>query len=119
MNKHLLSLACLAAVIVWGTSSSNAAPSISRANHFVGYFDQDTDSDVQTDQDSNSEGDYDVFYDRLSSDGHWFNDDDYGYVWQPNVAASNPSWRPYADGHWGLGAGATVGAFMGVMAAYG
>jgi hypothetical protein len=97
MNKHFLSLASLAAVVVWGVSSGTAAPSI-RANHFVGYFEQDTDSDVQTDQDS--EGDYDVFYDRLSSDGHWFNDDDYGYVWQPNVAASNSSWRPYADGHW-------------------
>jgi hypothetical protein len=100
MNKHLLSLACLAAVVVWSTPSGNAAPWISRPNHFVGYFEQDTDSDVQTDQDSNSEGDYDVFYDRLSSDGHWFNDDDYGYVWQPNVAVSNSSWRPYADGHW-------------------
>jgi hypothetical protein len=98
MNKHFLSLACLAAVVVWGISSGTAAPSISRANHFVGYFEQDTDSDVQTDQ--NSEGDYDVFYDRLSSDGHWFNDDDYGYVWQPNVAVSSSSWRPYADGHW-------------------
>jgi hypothetical protein len=98
MNKHLLSFACLAAVVVWAISSGTAAPSISRANHFVGYFEQDTDSDVQTDQ--GSDGDYDVFYDRLSSDGHWFNDDDYGYVWQPSVAVSNSSWRPYADGHW-------------------
>jgi hypothetical protein len=98
MNKHFLLLASLAAVVFWGISSGTAAPSNSLANHFVGYLEQDTDSDVQTDQDS--EGDYDVFYDRLSSDGHWLNDDDYGYVWQPNVAASNSSWRPYADGHW-------------------
>jgi hypothetical protein len=98
MNKHLPSLAYLAAVVVWGLPSGTAAPSTTSANHFVGYFEQDTDADVQTDQDS--DGDYDVFYDRLSSDGHWFNDDDYGYVWQPNVAVSDPSWRPYADGHW-------------------
>jgi hypothetical protein len=43
---------------------------------------------------------YDVFYDRLSPDGQWFYDDDYGYVWQPKVAVSESSWRPYSDGHW-------------------
>jgi hypothetical protein len=100
MNKHLSSFLSLFAVLVSGISPgfSSATPSVHRATHFVGYFEQDPDSDVQTDPDS--DGNYDLFYDRLASDGQWFNDDDYGYVWQPNVAVSNPSWRPYADGRW-------------------
>jgi uncharacterized protein DUF6600 len=43
---------------------------------------------------------YDLFYDRLQSDGQWFNDPTYGSIWQPNVASSNQSWRPYTDGRW-------------------
>jgi hypothetical protein len=66
--------------------------------HFFGYLQQDADSEVQTESDS--DGDYDVFYDRLAPEGRWFNSDDYGYVWQPNVAVSGTSWRPYSDGHW-------------------
>jgi hypothetical protein len=50
-------------------------------------------------QDANDSGTYDVFYDRLAPEGHWFYEDDYGYVWQPN-AASESDWRPYSDGHW-------------------
>lgn len=73
-------------------------PPINHPIHFVGYFQQDPDSDVQTDSDS--EGDYGVFYDQLTPEGHWLNDDDYGYVWQPDVAVSTSSWRPYSDGHW-------------------
>jgi hypothetical protein len=49
--------------------------------------------------DPDSDDTYDVFYDRLSSDGQWLNDDTYGYVFQPTVASSD-SWRPYSDGHW-------------------
>lgn len=41
----------------------------------------------------------DFFYDNLS-DGSWFEVGNYGYCWQPNVAAENPTWRPYADGYW-------------------
>ena len=41
------------------------------------------------------------FYDNLGSDGYWLDVDGYGYCWQPNVAVSNRSWRPYADGYWG------------------
>src|SRR3984893_7586483 len=100
MNKHLFPFLAAAATLVLGTSSASIAapPSVSRATHFVGYFQQDADSEVQTEGDSAAN--YDVFYDRLAPEGHWFNDDDYGYVWQPNVAASVSSWRPYSDGHW-------------------
>jgi hypothetical protein len=43
---------------------------------------------------------YNVFYEGLQSDGRWFNDDKYGYVWQPSEAERDESWRPYTDGHW-------------------
>ena len=42
----------------------------------------------------------DFFYDNIGSDGSWVEVADYGYCWQPSVAVSNPSWRPYADGYW-------------------
>ena len=45
-------------------------------------------------------GSYDVFYDRLQPEGNWYEDDTYGYVWQPNVAERDDRWRPYTDGHW-------------------
>src|SRR5581483_4057355 len=34
------------------------------------------------------------------SGGSWMEISDYGYVWQPDVAVSDSSWRPYADGYW-------------------
>ncbi|HEV3209514.1 MAG TPA: DUF6600 domain-containing protein [Chthoniobacterales bacterium] len=43
---------------------------------------------------------YNVFYERLQSEGQWFNDETYGYVWQPSEAQRDESWRPYTDGHW-------------------
>lgn len=43
---------------------------------------------------------YDVFYDQLSADGHWIFAENYGYVFQPNIAENNADWRPYANGHW-------------------
>ena len=42
----------------------------------------------------------DFFYDNLSEGGNWIEVGDYGYCWQPSVAASNTSWRPYSDGYW-------------------
>jgi hypothetical protein len=42
----------------------------------------------------------DFFYDNVGSDGSWVEVADYGYCWQPSVAVSNSSWRPYADGYW-------------------
>src|SRR3954468_15708522 len=39
------------------------------------------------------------FYDNLG-DGGWIEAGDYGYCWQPTVAMSNESWRPYSDGYW-------------------
>ena len=41
----------------------------------------------------------DLFYDNLSG-GQWIEVEGYGYGWQPGVAISDPSWRPYADGYW-------------------
>jgi len=41
----------------------------------------------------------DFFYNNLN-DGNWVEVGDYGYCWQPNVAVSDPNWRPYADGYW-------------------
>ena len=100
MNYYVIPFVCAAALMAprFSSASAVAAPPIQHASHFVGYFQQDPDADVQTDSDS--EGDYDVFYDRLAPEGHWLNDDDYGYVWQPNVAVATTSWRPYSDGHW-------------------
>ena len=42
----------------------------------------------------------DFFYDNLSDGGSWIEVGDYGYCWQPSVAVSNTSWRPYSDGYW-------------------
>jgi hypothetical protein len=39
------------------------------------------------------------FYDNLSG-GSWIEVGNYGYCWQPDIAASDPTWRPYADGYW-------------------
>src|SRR6266480_2412288 len=41
----------------------------------------------------------DFFYNNLSG-GNWIEVADYGYGWQPDVAANDPNWRPYADGYW-------------------
>lgn len=42
----------------------------------------------------------DFFYDNLGDEGNWVEVGDYGYCWQPTVAVSNTSWRPYSDGYW-------------------
>jgi hypothetical protein len=42
----------------------------------------------------------DFFYDNLGDAGSWVEVGDYGYCWQPSVAVSNTSWRPYSDGYW-------------------
>src|SRR5262252_1685651 len=41
----------------------------------------------------------DLFYNNLYG-GSWVDAGDYGYGWQPDVAVSDPDWRPYADGYW-------------------
>lgn len=41
----------------------------------------------------------DFFYNNLSG-GSWVEVADYGYCWQPDLAVSNASWRPYSDGYW-------------------
>jgi hypothetical protein len=41
------------------------------------------------------------FYDALSPYGNWLEVPDYGWCWQPTVAAVTPSWAPYCDeGYW-------------------
>ena len=100
MNHCIHPTVCAAAALILMTfaSSSDAQPSSNSRGSYVAFQEEDPDSNVEPESDA--AGDYDVFYDRLSSQGHWFNDDDYGYVWQPNVAESGSNWRPYADGHW-------------------
>ena len=41
----------------------------------------------------------DFIYDNLSG-GNWIDVEGYGYGWQPDVATSDPNWRPYTDGYW-------------------
>jgi hypothetical protein len=41
----------------------------------------------------------DFFYNNLYG-GSWIEVGNYGYCWQPDVAVSDSSWRPYADGYW-------------------
>src|SRR5947208_2865842 len=41
----------------------------------------------------------DFFYNNLSG-GNWIEVGGYGYGWQPDIAVSDPNWRPYADGYW-------------------
>ena len=41
----------------------------------------------------------DFFYNNLSG-GNWIEVEGYGYGWQPDMAVSDPNWRPYADGYW-------------------
>jgi hypothetical protein len=99
MNKCVPLLVCAAAALTLTTFASSAdRPSGNNRNHYVAYQQEDANSIVETESDS--EGTYDVFYDRLAPEGRWFYDDDYGYVWQPNAAESTSNWRPYTDGHW-------------------
>jgi hypothetical protein len=41
----------------------------------------------------------DFIYDNLSG-GNWIEVEGYGYGWQPDLAVSDPNWRPYSDGYW-------------------
>jgi hypothetical protein len=41
----------------------------------------------------------DFFYNNLNG-GSWIEVGNYGYCWQPDIAVSDSSWRPYADGYW-------------------
>jgi hypothetical protein len=49
---------------------------------------------------SQGEVSYPFFYAALQGKGTWFESANYGYVWQPKIAAENPDWRPYTDGYW-------------------
>src|SRR5580765_1224163 len=40
------------------------------------------------------------FYDNLADQGSWIDVADYGYCFQPNLAMSDSTWRPYSDGYW-------------------
>jgi hypothetical protein len=41
----------------------------------------------------------DFLYNNLSG-GNWIEVEGYGYGWQPDIAVSDPNWRPYSDGYW-------------------
>jgi hypothetical protein len=41
----------------------------------------------------------DFFYNNING-GSWIEVGNYGYCWQPDVAVSDSTWRPYADGYW-------------------
>src|ERR1700674_262585 len=72
MNKLVPPLVCAAAALALTTFASSSADRRS-ANHgslYVAYQQEDADSNVETESDS--EGTYDVFYDRLAPDGRWF-----------------------------------------------
>jgi hypothetical protein len=99
MHRYALTVVLLVAILALKTVSASPSTFHYGSAH-VDYYKQVTDSYSDVETESDSDGSYDVFYDRLSPNGRWFYDDDYGYVWQPNVAASTPDWRPYADGHW-------------------
>jgi hypothetical protein len=43
---------------------------------------------------------YDFFYAALQGSGIWLESANYGYVWQPRIAAEKSDWRPYTDGYW-------------------
>jgi hypothetical protein len=62
--------------------------------------DQQNEENVQQDVQSDEDDSYNVFYEQLADDGRWYEDDTYGYVFQPAVAADSSDWRPYSDGHW-------------------
>jgi hypothetical protein len=96
MNKYVVPPVCAAAAFALTTFVSFGADPL--PDDGATYQQMDDNSYVQTESDS--AGTYNVFYDRLAPEGRWFNDDDYGEVWQPNVAESTADWRPYADGHW-------------------
>ena len=101
MTKPTLTFLCLAGAtsLAFGNLQPVSPPTggkiplrhgtqISRDHHI---FQEDAPSD---------EDSYDVFYDQLANDGQWYNDDTYGYVFQPEVAVSTSDWHPYSDGHW-------------------
>lgn len=50
-------------------------------------------------QAQSQDGSVNFFYDNLSG-GSWIEVGNYGYCWLPDVAANDPTWRPYADGYW-------------------
>jgi hypothetical protein len=57
----------------------------------------DADSNNVQEMGANS---FNLFYERLQPEGHWLEESNYGYVWQPSVAEQDENWRPYTDGHW-------------------
>ena len=41
----------------------------------------------------------DFIYNNLSG-GNWIDVEGYGYGWQPDIAVTDPNWRPYSEGYW-------------------
>ena len=95
LNKRLASLQQQIKTLEDQTDTSGSS-----SNGSKGQPDEAPNNDSADTTAGASAASYDVFYDRLQSDGQWFNDSIYGSVWQPTIASSDHNWRPYTDGHW-------------------
>jgi hypothetical protein len=98
MQKYNFPLVCTVCTVLQALAFPQLAGAQSAGDSELRQI-SDQDSDNGVDRDPQDADTYDVFYNRLASDGQWFYDDNYGYVFQP-TAASSGSWRPYSDGHW-------------------
>jgi|GEM_PF-3056587 len=78
MLKHgLMGAACALAMLIGAPLAG--APALVSAAH------------------AQAEVSFNVFFDRLSSNGVWVKSDRYDYVWCPSV---DTDWMPYSRGHW-------------------
>jgi hypothetical protein len=99
LNREVASLQQEIKTLEGQTGESNgrsSKPATGAVNETPGRSDDAT--AAQTNETSGAS--YDLFYDRLQSDGQWFNDATYGSVWQPKIASTDQQWRPYTDGRW-------------------
>ena len=87
---YILSLSTLVAFSSCSSSRYNSEDN----NYSQSNYNQ---SDYNQQPEQNGSITYQQFYDQLSPYGNWVNNQDYGYVWVPNV----PGFRPYYNnGHW-------------------
>ncbi|MBV9642873.1 MAG: hypothetical protein JO334_04805, partial [Verrucomicrobia bacterium] len=98
-------------IVGYGTTTDNltaafvAVPELRRHQRRMGNVRQPQQEQAQAERpppesqpDQSNEGNYDLFYSRLSSDeGHWVEAGNYGYCFRPSVSED---WRPYQEGHW-------------------
>src|SRR5437868_982473 len=78
---------------VKSSDATSRVPSSGTATTPADYQEADVNNAQGIDADS-----YNLFYERLEPEGHWFEDPNYGYVWQPGVAEHSENCRRYTDG---------------------